>query len=158
MFFRPKTIPSGSACKKSTQLILIQQNLGSHELNGHVNFWSLHPKISQITYSFPEHAWLLPACKKLVHSTFTFLRYGQCQSPLTRRPHPFLTIPPKTTVWSTFNLYEHAEKSGYFIDMLWRYGWLKNSYNLIWWKHFDPYLMSQTFPKYRICVGAQQTI
>ena len=102
MFFRPKTIASGSACKKSAQLILIQQNLGSHELNSHVNFLSLHPKISEITNSFPEHAWLLPACKKLVHSIFTFLRYGQCQSPLTRLTTPISDHSPKDNVLINF--------------------------------------------------------
>ena len=43
-------------------------------------------------------------------------------------PHPFLNIPPKT-FWSTFNLCEFVstcKKSGYFINLFWRYGWLKN--------------------------------
>ena len=41
-------------------------------------------------------------------------------------PHPFLTM---TNFWSTFNLCEFVstcKKSGYFIDLFWRYGWLKN--------------------------------
>ena len=44
-------------------------------------------------------------------------------------PHPFLT----THIQNFFdqllihlNLYQHAKKSGYFIDLFWRYGWLKN--------------------------------
>ena len=51
-----------------------------------------------------------------------------------------------------------CKKSGYFIDLFWRYGWLKKSCNLIGWEHFRPYLRDKTFPKYGICAGTQQII
>ena len=38
--------------------------LGSQELNGHAHFGHTHPKIFQLTFSFPEFA---PTCKKSVH-------------------------------------------------------------------------------------------
>ena len=53
---------------------LIQQMLGSHKLNDHAYFDHALPKISKITFSFPEFA---PACKKLVYSIYSFLRYSQ---------------------------------------------------------------------------------
>ena len=51
---------------------LIQQNLGSHDLNGRV-FYQAHPKIIEISFSFPEFA---PAWKKSVHSINSFLTYN----------------------------------------------------------------------------------
>ena len=63
---------------------LVQQILGSHELNGHAQYDNIHPKIIEATFSFPEFA---PACKKSVHSINLFLRY----SPYW--PNPSLTMP-----------------------------------------------------------------
>ena len=40
-----------------------------------------HTKIFEITSSFPEFA---EACKTSVHSIYSFLRYSQCLSPVTR--------------------------------------------------------------------------
>ena len=48
-----------------------------------------HPKIIEITFSFPEFA---PACKISVHSINSFLRYSQSQSPVTRLVMPILTM------------------------------------------------------------------
>ena len=51
-----------------------------------------HPKIIEITFSFPE---FVPECKKekkSVHSVYSFLRYNQLQSPMTFK-----------------NMYQHAE-------------------------------------------------
>ena len=56
-------------------ILKMQQILGSHELNDHAPFSDhAHPKFIQLTVSFPEFA---PACKKLVHSIYSFLRYSQ---------------------------------------------------------------------------------
>ena len=52
----------------------IQQILESHELNDRAHSDHTHPKISEITFSFPKFA---PACKKSVHSICSFLRYSQ---------------------------------------------------------------------------------
>ena len=49
--------------------------LGSHELNGYTYiFYSVHPKIIEITFSFPDFK---PVSKKSVHSINSFLRYSQ---------------------------------------------------------------------------------
>ena len=53
---------------------LIQEILGSHELNDYTHFDQAHPKIIEITFCFPEFA---PPCKKSVHFINSFLRYSQ---------------------------------------------------------------------------------
>ena len=85
------------------------------------NFDHIHQKIIEITFSFPEFA---PACKKLVHSINSFLRYSLTRLATLISDHAHSQI-----FWLTFNLCEFVstyEKSGYFIDLFWRYGWLKN--------------------------------
>ena len=52
----------------------IQQILRSHVLNEYAQFDIIHPKIIEMTFSFPEFA---PACKKSVNSINSFLRYSQ---------------------------------------------------------------------------------
>ena len=44
-----------------------------------------HPKIIEITFSFPA---LPPACKKSAHSINSFFKYSQFQSPVTRLATP----------------------------------------------------------------------
>ena len=44
-----------------------------------------HPKIIEITFSFPD---VVPACKKSVDSICSFLRYSQFWSPVTRLDTP----------------------------------------------------------------------
>ena len=104
---------------------LIQQILGSHELNDHIHFWPAHPKTTEITFSFPEFAL---ACKKSVHSINSFLPYSQSYNPVTRLATPISDHVHPNIFWSTFNLCEYVstcKKSGYFIDLFWRHGWLK---------------------------------
>ena len=51
------------------------------------------------------------------------------QSPVTRLATPNSDHAHHKTFWSTFNLREFVstcKKSGYFINLFWRYGWLKN--------------------------------
>ena len=71
MSVQPKIIASLSALKKSAQFInsLDTADFRSYELNGHA-----HPKITKITFSFPEFA---PERKKPVHSIYSILRYSQ---------------------------------------------------------------------------------
>ena len=97
---------------------------------GTPNFEHIHPKIIEITFSFPEFA---PACKKLVHSINSFLRYSQFQSPVRRLTKPMSDHGHTKIFWSTFIVCEFVstcKKWGYFIDLFWRYGWLKN--HAIW--------------------------
>ena len=104
-----------------------------------------HPRIIEITFSFPEFA---PVCKKEVHSINSFLRYSQFKSPMTRLATPISNHAHSKDFWLTFSLSEFVstcKKSGYFIDLFWRYGWLKKSCNPIGRGHFDPYLRNKNF-------------
>ena len=84
-----------------------------------------HPKISEIIFSFPEFQ---PACKKFITSIHSWDTANfRVLWPDWHRP--FLTMPTPKKFWSTFNLCEFvstSKKSGYFIDLFWSYGWLKN--------------------------------
>ena len=53
---------------------LIQEILGSHELNDYTHFDQAHPKSIEITFCFPE---FVPPSKKSVHFINSFLRYRQ---------------------------------------------------------------------------------
>ena len=64
---------------------LIQEILGSHELNDYTHFDQAHPKSIEITFCFPE---FVPPSKKSVHFINSFLRYSQFQSPVTRLATP----------------------------------------------------------------------
>ena len=105
---------------------LIQQILGSHELNDHTHFWPGPPKIIEITFCFPQFA---PPCKKSVHSIYSSLRYSQFYSPVTRLGTPISGHAHPKHFRSTVNLCEFVstqKKSGYFINLFWRKGWVKN--------------------------------
>ena len=94
---------------------LIQQILGSHELNDHAHF---RPGP---TFTFLKFA---PTCQKSVHCINSFLRYSQFQSPVTR-----LAIPISDQTHLKFfdqllicEFVSTCKKSGYFINLFWRYG------------------------------------
>ena len=78
-------------------------------------FDQAHPKIIEITFYFPEFA---PPCKKSVHSIYSFLRYSQFLSPVTRLAMPIPKFFDQLSIY--VNLYQHAKNRA--IDLLWRYG------------------------------------
>ena len=81
-------------------IVKVQQILGIlNEINSHTPFDPIHPKIIKTTFSFPEFA---PTCKRLIHSIYSFLQ-------------PILESCNKT-----------AKKLSFFINLFWRYGWLKD--------------------------------
>ena len=85
-----------------------------------------HPKTIEITLNFPEFAL---ACKNPVQSIDLFWDTVSFRVLRTEWPQPFLTMPTQIFFWSTFNSCEFVwtrKKSGYFTDLFWRYGWLKN--------------------------------
>ena len=121
-------------------------------------FDQVHPKISEITFNFPEFA---PAFKKSVYSIDTFLRYSQFWSPVTRLATSISddNQTPKN-FWSTFNSCEFVStcKKRLFNDFVLEIWLIKKSCNLIGWEHFRPYLKNQNFLKYEICAGTQEII
>ena len=69
-------------------------------------FHHAHPKIIEITFSFPEFA---SACKQPVHSIYSFLRYS-----------PFVTMSTKKILDQLLvyvNLYQHAKNQA--ISFIW---------------------------------------
>ena len=75
----------------------------------------LHLKIIETTFNFPKFA---PACKISVHSIYSFLRYCQFESPVTRLTIHIFDHVHLIFFWSTFNLFElvsTCKKSDYFI-------------------------------------------
>ena len=88
------------------------------------NFDPIHPKT--IIFSFSEFT---PARKKSVHSINSFLRYSQFLSSVNTLDTPISDYVHPKIFWSTFHLFEFVpicKKSGYFVDLFWRYGRLKN--------------------------------
>ena len=106
---------------------LIQQILGSHELNDYTHFWPGPPKnhwnnflLSCICTTMQKissfHQFILEI-QPILES------HDQLAKPISGHANPKI-------FWSTFNLCEFVstcKKSGYFIDLFWRYSWLKNA-------------------------------
>ena len=67
-------------------------------------FDQAHPKITETTFCFPEFA---KPCKKSVHSIYSFLRYSQFLSPVTRLAMPIPKFFDQLLIY--VNLYQHAK-------------------------------------------------
>ena len=98
---------------------LIQQISGYHKLNDHAHFW-LGP---------PKNHWnnflLSSICTTMQKNQFI----PSIQESHDQTGHTHFWPHQSKIFWSTFNLCEFVsscKKSGYFIDLFWRYGWLKN--------------------------------
>ena len=106
---------------------LIQQILGPHELNDRSHFWPDPPKKSLGYFLL---SWICTTLQKIsfvpsIHSWDT----ANFRVQWTHCSHPFLTTPMQKIFGQLLidlNLHQHAKKIGYFIDLFWRYGWLKN--------------------------------
>ena len=99
---------------------LIQQILGSHDLNNHARFWVSPPRNHWNNFKF---SWICTNMQKIssFHSwdTINFL--------VTRLTTPISDNAHSKVLWSTVNLCKFVstcKKSRYFIDLFWRYGWL----------------------------------
>ena len=82
-------------------------------------FHHAHPRIIDITFSFPEFA---PAYNNHLEIQSILESHGQ-----TGRAHFWPC--PLQNFWLTFSLRKFVstcKESGYVIDEFWRYGWLKN--------------------------------
>ena len=98
-------------------------------------FDQAHPKSIEITFHFPEFA---SAYKKSANFRVLWPDW----------PHPFLIL-------LTPKFFNQLSKSGYFIDLFWRYGWLKN--HAIWLAE-NTYLRNKHFLKYGIGAGTQKIL
>ena len=108
---------------------LILQILGSYQLNEHAHFWPGPPKNHWKNFLL---SWIWTTMQK-ISSFHQFILEIQPILEWPDWPHSFLATPiiiirHRKSFWSTFNLCELVstfKKSGYFIDLFWRYGWLK---------------------------------
>ena len=101
------------------------------------------PKIIEITFSFLQFA---PEYKISVHSIYHSWDTVSFRVLWQDWPHPFMTMSTQKVfdqLLIYMNLYQ-LDKSGYFIHLFWRYGWLKNL--AIWWlRTFWPISQEQKF-------------
>ena len=105
---------------------LIQQILGFHKLNDYTHFWPGPPKNHWSNFLL---SWICTTMQK-ISSFHQFIEIQPILEPCDQTDHShFWPCPSKKFFWSTFNLREFVstcKKSGYFIDLFWRYGWSKN--------------------------------
>ena len=91
-----------------------------------------HPKIIEITFSFPKFA---PAWKIWFHSIHSFLRYSQFQSPVTRLTMSIFDMSTQKKfdqVLIYVNLYQHAKNQAiYMVDWkILQSGWLRTFWSI----------------------------
>ena len=91
------------------------------------NFDHTHSKISETNLSFLEFA---PACKKITSFHPFILEVQSILESHDKNGHthfwPCLSQTFSDQLLIYVNLYQNAKKSGYFNDLFWIYGWLKN--------------------------------
>ena len=91
---------------------LIQQILGSHELNDHAHFWMSPPKNHWNNFLL---SWICTTMQK-ISSFYQFIL--EIQSVLESRD--------QTGYTHLCEFISTSKKSGYFIDLFWRSSWLEN--------------------------------
>ena len=127
-------------------ILQVRQILGSYELNGHTIFDPAQPKIIESTFSSPEFQ---PACKKTFHSIYSFLRYCQFLSPVTRLATPIFEHAQHKRFFINFKFMGiciNMQKITQFHSFVLEIWLIKQSCNLIGWEHFGPY---KIFPHMR---------
>ena len=106
---------------------LIQQILGSHELNDHAHFWAGPPKNHWNNFLL---SWICTTMQKISSFHPFFLEIQPILESRDQTGHSHFWPRQSKTFFDQLliyvNLYQHAKKSGYFTDLFWRYGWLKN--------------------------------
>ena len=112
-------------------ILKIQHILGSHGLNGHVHFLTTPTQklLKQLLAFLILHQQVKNQFILSIHSWDT-VNYRVSRP---NQPHPFLSMPVQKCfdqILIYVILYQHCKKSGYFIDLLWGYGWSKN--HVIW--------------------------
>ena len=91
-----------------------------------------HPKIIEITFSFPKFA---PAWKISFHSIHSFLRYSQFQRPVTRLTMSIFDMSTQKKfdqILIYVNLYQHAKNQAiYMVDWkILQSGWLRTFWSI----------------------------
>ena len=121
---------------------LIQQILGSHELNGHTHFWPCPPKNQGNNFQL---SWIC-TCMQKISSFYTFII--ELESTLesheqTGHTH-FWPYPPKYFLISfQYIRICRVNLRIWFVLVIWL---IKKSCNLIGWEHHGLYLRNQNCP------------
>ena len=105
---------------------LIQQILGSHELNDYTHFWPGPPKNHWNNFLL---SWICTTMQKISSFHQFILEILPILESRDQTGHTHFWPCLLKNFWSTFNLYEFVsicKKSGYLFDLFCRYGWLKN--------------------------------
>ena len=117
-----------------------------------------HPKIIEITFSFPE---FVPASKISVNFIYSFFEIQSISEFHNQSGYAyFWQCPPKKFLinfyfmWICINM-QKIRLFYWFPLEIWL---IKKSCNLFGWEQSGPYLRNKTFPKYGICAGIQQII
>ena len=118
-------------------------------------FDQTHSKTREITFSFPEFA---PACKKSVHSIYSFLRQSILESHNQTHHTHFWSYPPKKILITFMQICINMQKIRMFHWFVLDIWLIKKSYKLNGWEYFGPYLRKQNFPKYEICAETPNSI
>ena len=127
---------------------LIQQSLGSHDLNNHACFWASPPRNHWNNFKF---SWICTNMQK-ISSFHQFILEIQSIFLWSDWPDQFLMTPIQKFYEQLLiyvNLYQHEKNHAISLicsgDML-----IKKSCTLTGWKHLGSYLRNKNFPKYRI--------
>ena len=97
-------------------------------MTGQTNFWPYPSKEFSTTFFICANLYQL-AKNQLIW----FIHSGDTVNSRVLRPnwtHPFLVMPNHkifNRLLTSVNLCEHAKQGGYFINLLWRNSWFKNS-------------------------------
>ena len=116
---------TGSMQKISSIHKLIQQILGSHELNDDGHFWPRPPKNHWNSFLL---SWICTTMQKISSFHQFILEIQPILESCDQTGHIHSAHAHPKSFWSTFNLCELVstwKKLGYFIDLFWRYSWLK---------------------------------
>ena len=116
----------------------------------------IHPKISEITFSFRGFA---PESKKikLVHLSILEIKPILESCDKIDCTHFWISIPKNfLVIFNLYGLLSTCKKIRLFHWLVLEIWLIRKSCNLIGWEYLDPYLRNHSFPEYVICAGTQQ--
>ena len=128
---KPIIIASLSACKKVAQSI---NSFLKHSINISPIFDHAYPKHLEVNFTCPE---FVSTFEKSVYSFYSFFRYSQCWSPVSRVLKPTRPYPPKSFSinfnFHKFNFFWNMLKIRLFHHFVVEIQHILKSFNLIGW-------------------------
>ena len=128
---KPSIIASLSACKKVAQSI---NSFLKNSINISPIFDHAYPKHLEVNFTCPE---FVSTFEKSVYSFYSFFRYSQCWSPVSRVLKPTRPYPPKSFSinfnFHKFNFFWNMLKIRLFHHFVVEIQLILKSFNLIGW-------------------------